>query len=640
MKALKVAAVTLLAVIAAGVALLFVGFPVGFLLTPMQERFATDTGYQLKVSGQGTLKFLPTPTIVLNDISLRDLASTVPEPIIAAQSIRASASLQSLFSGRAQITEVILTAPVVRAPLIRQRTTAASSSSASSKPARAPLPEFTVDHFAVHGGTVLFVTAANNVESKLDNIELIGSLAESRQLDAIVSARSGEQLLRLTLKGTAPKGGFDGRPLPLDFVFDAPGLLEGVLTGSTEIRATKSILRFNNINGSVAANRFSGWASVDVADKPLVKVELDFQKLDIGTVRAAGSGSGTTTSGGVDQPWSTAPINLESLNYVDAEIQLSAAGLNFSSFHFAPIAVNATLNNGIVRAAFSQMGIYGGQATGGIAADVTRPEHSYAVAINIVGMRALPLLTDVANFTSVDGTMQVVVDLRAWGQNERAIMSSLDGTLSFIVQDGAIRSVNIAQMIRNVGSTILNGWQAGTSEKTDFTQFGGGFRFQNGQATTDNLQLAGPLVRVTGAGSADIGAKTLNFKLEPKLVASLEGQGGAATPAGLGVPVMVQGTWAQPKIYPEFAGILDNPDAAFSKLKELGLGLFGGGGAPKPGGSPSAGGTGTGGSSSPSDAGSAGALIQGIGDVLKNLGTNPATNAPSTNRPSTAPTAR
>ena len=163
--------------------------------------------------------------------------------------------------------------------------------------------------------------------------------------------------------------------------------------------------------------------------------------------------------------------------------------------------------------------------------------------------------------------MQVVVDLRAWGQNERAIMSSLDGTLSFIVQDGEIRSVNIAQMIRNVGATILNGWQAGTSEKTDFTQFGGGFRFQNGQATTNNLQLAGPLVRVTGAGTADVGAKTLQFKLEPKLVMSLEGQGGATTPAGLGVPVMVQGTWGQPKIYPEFAGILDNPDAAFCEAE-------------------------------------------------------------------------
>ncbi len=621
-----------------GVGLLFIGIPAGFLLKPIQDRFATDTGYQLRISGPATLKILPAPTLVLNDISLRDLASTVPDPVIAAQSVRASVSLRSLFDGRPLITEAIVTGPVVRAPLIRRRTAAVSSSAGSSKPAKAPLPEFTIDHFAVHGGTVLFVTAANTVESKLENVELVGSLAENRQLDAIVSAQSDGQVLRLTLKGAAPKGGFDGRPLPLDFSFEAPGLLDGALTGSSEVRATGSLIRFNNINGSIAANRFSGWASVEVSDKPLVKVELDFQKLDIGAPRAAGSGSGVTT-GGVDQPWSTAPVNLESLNYVDAEIQLSAAALNVGAFHFAPIAVNATLNNGIVQAAFSQMGIYGGQATGGIAADVTRADHSYAIALNIAGMRALPLLTDVANFTAVDGIMQVNIDLRAWGQNQRAIMSSLDGTLSFMVQDGALRNVNIAQMIRNVGSTILNGWQAGTSEKTDFTQFGGGFRFQNGQATTDNLALAGPLVRVTGAGTADIGAKTLQFKLEPKLVASLQGQGGAAAPGGLGVPVMVQGTWAQPKIYPEFAGILDNPDAAFSKLKELGLGLIGGGAAPQSGGSSSAGGTGAAGST-PSDAGGAGALIQGIGDVLKNLGTNPASGTPSTNRPAPAPPAR
>ncbi len=202
-------------------------------------------------------------------------------------------------------------------------------------------------------------------------------------------------------------------------------------------------------------------------------------------------------------------------------------------------------------------------------------------------------------------------------------------------------------LIRNVGATILNGWQAGTQEKTDFAQFGAGFRLQNGQATTNNIQLAGPLVRVTGAGTADVGAKTLQFKLEPKLVMSLEGQGGAATPAGLGVPVMVQGTWGQPKIYPEFAGILDNPDAAFAKLKELGLGLFGNMGRPPQSGATPASGSGT---TAPSTSGSsatgtgtgdaAGTLIQGIGDVLKNLGTNRPDSAPSTSRPSTAPAGR
>ena len=57
-----------------------------------------------------------------------------------------------------------------------------------------------------------------------------------------------------------------------------------------------------------------------------------------------------------------------------------------------------------------------------------------------------------------------------------------------------------------------------------------------------------------------------------------EGQGSAANPVGLGIPVAIEGPWAEPRIYPDVAGILDNPDAAYAKLKEMGKGLFGQGG--------------------------------------------------------------
>jgi AsmA protein len=144
-----------------------------------------------------------------------------------------------------------------------------------------------------------------------------------------------------------------------------------------------------------------------------------------------------------------------------------------------------------------------------------------------------------------------------------------------MVQDGEIRSVNVAKMIRSLAASTLSGWQENKAEKTDLSQLSAFFRIDSGQATTDNLRLLGPLVRVTGSGTADVAAKTLQFKIDPKLVLSLEGQGGAIDPLGLGVPVVVQGSWAAPRIYPDMAGILDNPDAAYAKLRELGAGLFG-----------------------------------------------------------------
>jgi AsmA protein len=56
-------------------------------------------------------------------------------------------------------------------------------------------------------------------------------------------------------------------------------------------------------------------------------------------------------------------------------------------------------------------------------------------------------------------------------------------------------------------------------------------------------------------------------------VGSLEGQGGKQDFAGLGVLVMVTGPWGSPRIYPDIKGILENPTAAYERLRQLGYGV-------------------------------------------------------------------
>jgi AsmA protein len=80
---------------------------------------------------------------------------------------------------------------------------------------------------------------------------------------------------------------------------------------------------------------------------------------------------------------------------------------------------------------------------------------------------------------------------------------------------------------------------------------------------------------MTGVGTVDLGTKMLAFRVEPKLVMTTEGQGRAADPVGFGIPVIIDGSWSEPRIYPDVAGILDNPDEAYARLKEMGKGLFG-----------------------------------------------------------------
>jgi AsmA protein len=193
-------------------------------------------------------------------------------------------------------------------------------------------------------------------------------------------------------------------------------------------------------------------------------------------------------------------------------------------------------------------------------------------------VRALPLLRAAADFDKLDGKLQAKIAARSTGTSQRAVLSNLGGTVFANFQDGAIRGLNVARMIRSLTSGTLSGWQETREQTTDLTQLSASFRIETGQATTSDLNLVGPLVKMTGTGTVDLAAKTLALRVEPKLVMTTEGQGRSGDPVGLGIPVVVDGPWAEPRIYPDMAGILDNPDAAYAKLKEIGKGLFGPGG--------------------------------------------------------------
>jgi len=569
MKPLKIAALGFAAVLALVSLGLVFGVPAGFLAKRVQDQIEIRTGYRLRIDGDTKLAFRPSPTVTLARISL--LLGSDSTTGFSAESVRVSLSLASLFFGQPAITEVAIAKPVVRAPLLRQRESRARD--ASEAPRATTTPVLTVDRLTVEDGTVVMSDAQNGVEMRIDRLALTGSLAaDEGRLEAHAYAGDQPVLLQATVK--SPLAGFDGANVPVDFSFAAPGFLEGTLTGASDVRLAGSILRINGLTGTIGTSKLNGWVSLDLSSKLLVKGDFDVQRLDVAATRPPVAGGAVSAPGGLAQsqasePWST------QLNYVDADVQFSAAELNVGTFRFAPIAVHATLANGLLSAALSRTGMYGGQVEGTATVDASGGTPVHAFRIDLRDARALQLLSDVAGFESLDGRLQAKFDLRASGESERALMSSLSGTVDTRIQDGQILGINVPKMIRTLTAKTLTGWQESRTESTDLSDLSASFRIEDGRAATSNLRLLGPLVRVNGSGSIDLAAKTLQFKLDPKLVASLQGQGGAPDPLGFGVPVNVEGSWSDPRIYPDVAGILSDPDDAYAKLNALGQGLFG-----------------------------------------------------------------
>jgi AsmA protein len=323
----------------------------------------------------------------------------------------------------------------------------------------------------------------------------------------------------------------------------------------------------NGVTGALGDAAFNGWASVDLSSKPLVKLDLDFQKLAIATTSSTGSTSA--------QPWSSATIDVNGLNYIDLQVRVSAAELTIGNARFTPAAIDATLASGVLKAQVSNLGAYDGNANGDLTVDVTTANPAYTMRADLTGVRALPLMQGIADFDKIDGKMQTKISVRSSGTSQRAIMSNMAGTTFVVFQDGAIKGLNVAQMIRSLTASTLSGWQESEEKATDLSQLSASFKIDKGQAQTTDLNLVGPLVKMTGAGTIDLGTKQIGFRVEPKLVMTTEGQGRITDPVGLGIPVMISGPWGSPRIYPEMQGILDNPEAAYAKLKDMGKGLFG-----------------------------------------------------------------
>ena len=562
MKAVKITGAALAAVILVVVLLLVIGIPSGFLTSAIQERVERETGYQLTIAGTTKIGLWPTLNISLSDLTLQDPKDRDGANRVTVAKVQADMTLSSVWSGHPHVSELVITKPVVYRPLLRERTLDTPPRPTKSTTAS---EAGTVDRIKIVDGAVIASNTRDRFEDRIEGINAYATIDGDRKLKLAGTARTNTSPLKFDANATLPPS--ERQPVPVEFNLEAPGLLSAPLSAKAEVRLSGPTVMINSLTGTLGGGTFNGWASVETGSKPLVKLDLDFQRLEL-----AGTKTGSTSS--PSQGWSDAPINLTGLNYVDAQVRLSASELDIAGTQLAPAAVDATLAGGVLKASFSNLGAYGGQASGEVIVDASSGAPTYAMHTDLVGVRALPLLTSVAGFDKIDGKMQAKIAARSAGASQHAIMSNMSGTAFLDFQDGQIRGVNIAQMIRSLTASTLNGWQEQQQQATDMTQLSSSFKIDHGQAVTTDLNLVGPLVRVTGVGTIDLGTQMIGFRVEPKLVMTTEGQGRTADPVGFGIPVMLEGPWSRPRIYPDMQGMLDNPDAAYAKLREMGKGLF------------------------------------------------------------------
>jgi AsmA protein len=385
------------------------------------------------------------------------------------------------------------------------------------------------------------------------DLDLTGALADisfdGHILEGEAVAFDGGADIRLPLRALAR---YLGNDLPEGDIFQTFRATTQLSGAPGRISLTNAEIGFDDISAE-------GDLRLDYDRvRPLVTGTLTTPRLDLTPYIPAESASGGASSGGGVGPWSEEPIDLAPLTTIDADLTVRADTFIARDIEADDVTVDIDVTNGRVVATLSNFQLYGGrgQVVARVNANAATPR--YAFTADITSLEALPFLTAAAGFDRLAGTGALNLNLEATGNSPAAIMNSLSGQGGFNFADGAIVGVNLAQVIRTVQQAIQTGSLPSgfaESQQTDFTALTGSLNIQNGVARNLDLAMLSPLLRVEGTGQVNLGAQEIEYRITPRAVQQLTGQGGDLDLQGLAVPIRIRGGFNDVSVSVDFEAV-------------------------------------------------------------------------------------
>jgi AsmA protein len=175
-------------------------------------------------------------------------------------------------------------------------------------------------------------------------------------------------------------------------------------------------------------------------------------------------------------------------------------------------------------------------------------------------------LGTLAGFDKLAGTGAFRIDATAKGDSIAALMDNLNGEVSTNLSEGALKGLNVTQLVRSAQS-LQQAFASGKlntidfrnvlspTAETDFTKFDSVLKIESGVAKVDILKLISPALGIDGTGTIDIGGQKLDLRLATAIDKKGHGQGAVVQLNGIPVPVRLSGSWNQLKVTPDFSGV-------------------------------------------------------------------------------------
>ena len=580
----------------------------------LENKVVEATGRPFSVGDDLKLSLFPWAGVSFSNLKLGNTEGFSEKEFVNIKSFEVRVKLLPLISREIEIKRFVMNEPrivLVKNKNGRgnweqpgeQKKSPAEKPAATDSPADfggLPISALTVGNFSIENGSALWVDHTTDTRKEVQNIKLnLKDVSLERPVQLNFSAELDNK--PLSIEGTVgPVGdGMEKGVVPLDLsikalkqiILSLKGNLENPATTpgvdldiaveafsprelvaalgqdfpveTTDPKALSSIALKAHIKADASRVSLSNGvmnldqsqldfsAAADQFSRPNLKFDLNLDKINLDRYMPPKSDQPAAAktespAKGKKQKTDYAPLRRLILDGLIRIGQLTVSKANVQDVY-----LKITAKNGIFNLDPMKLNMYKGNANGKALLNVTRDIPASSLNLKINNVQAEPLLKDMLEKDILQGATKADINLSMRGDEPERIKRTLNGKGYLKFTDGAIVGIDLAAMVRNVGSAFGLAEKGAQRPKTDFTELDIPFSIKNGAVNTPQSSLKSPFIRVIASGTADLVKETLDFRVEPKAVATIKGQGDSDQRSGIMVPVVVSGTFASPTFRPD-----------------------------------------------------------------------------------------
>lgn len=301
---------------------------------------------------------------------------------------------------------------------------------------------------------------------------------------------------------------------------------------------------------------------------PAIEATLASDSLNLNPyIKQAAAQTSWVAQSAVAAEFSDKNIDLSGLSAVNAKISLTLGSILYEKIKLGKTVVNADLNNGILKLNIPDVALYGGSAK--VSASLSS-SGGFTKQLNITNVNVGELLGDITVNNRFIGTINASANLNGKLTSVQGALRSLGGNGSVKVVDGAIKGIDLKDMVNNIKSAFTN--VDSSNAQTVFNDLSGTFTITQGIVTNNDLKLTSQLLTLSGKGAVNLPMQTIQYRLNPTIVSTVKRGDGSDT-KGLEVPIIIEGSFDNLHFVPDLAGMvkntLENPNALRNTVKSL-----------------------------------------------------------------------